>query len=143
MFTTFHGSHGLIALALAAMALLLLYGLRASPTPFKATRKRRGTDPSMRPQPNDEAVTFSVVANKLRVTCLKPYSTNGIPYVAASGGAHTGTEHPTALTVVSSTVFDLTFAHNVAAADVIAYPGHDPAVRFAQGQYVAAKNQTL
>lgn len=132
-----------IALALLIVAVLVVLALNAGPQGFQQRRKRRGVDPSNRPEPQDNAVTLSVVANKLRVTCPSAYSMDGIPHVGISGGAHTGTEYPTEVTVVSSLVFDLTYAHNVAAADVVAWPGHDAACRFYDGAYVLAQNKTM
>jgi hypothetical protein len=135
----------LFALVLLVLCLLAVLTRPAhfAATPFNVRRKRKQTDPSNSPTPLDMAVTLTANANKLRVTMAAPYSLNGLPHFGATGGAHVGTEYPTAATVVSSTVVDLTYAHNVAAANVITIPSHDPALRFKNGAYVAAQVATL
>lgn len=126
----------LAALAVAALAVIIASTMNVVPTKF--TRKRKQADPSNRPRPNDMTVVLSAATNKLRVVCSEIISLSGIPQIAASGGAHVGTELPTAVTSVGPNTFDLTYAHNVASADDITIPTTDPAARGRTGSYLAA-----
>lgn len=111
--------------------------------PFNFTRKRKQPDPSNRPAPLDMTAVLTVVSNKLRVTLPQQVSADGLPHYAATGGAHSGTAYPTAITQVSSTVFDLTYAAVVAAANVITIPSRDPCFRGRDGAYVGPQIKTL
>ena len=135
--------HTAFIIVAAVMAILILAGAPLASTPFNQRRKRRGIDPSNRPTPKDFPPVFSINSAKLRVTVPANMSLNGTPQVAATGGAHIGTEVPLLVAVISPTILELTYAHAIATGDSIVYPAHDPAVRFAAGAYVAAKTQTL
>lgn len=132
--------YGLIVL----LVFILIGGANmASATPFSSRRKRRQADPSNAPGALDMVAVFTVVATKLRVTVPVPVAQNGLPHVGLSGGAHSGTEYPTAITYISPGVYDLTYANIVAVANVCTYPSRDPALRGSNGSYVAAKTIAL
>lgn len=115
----------------------------ASTQGFNYTRKRKQADPSNRPEAPDVAVTLTVSSTKLRVTCPIPMSVTGLPQIAATGGAHTGTAYPTAVSVVSPTVFDLTYAASVATGNVITIGSKLPGFRGYNGCYVQPQTKTL
>lgn len=105
--------------------------------PFRSTRKRRQLDPSNKGAAPDLAAVLSVVATKLRVTLPTTFSQNGLPHYGITGGAHVGTEYPTAITIVSPLVFDLTYANIVAiTTNTVTIPAQEPAIRFPNGAYV-------
>lgn len=112
--------------------------------PFRTTRKRRQQDPSNRAAAPDLAAALSVVATKLRVTLPRDYSQNGLPHWGITGGAHVGTEYPTAVTKIAPNIFDITYANIVAiTTNVVTIPAQDPAIRFFNGAYVQAQVKTL
>lgn len=128
---------------LAALAVALFAGMGLHAIPTALTRKRKQADPSNKPTAPDFAATPTVVANKLRLTMPAPLSATGLPACTLTGGAHTGSELPTAKTQVSLLVWDLTYAHNVAAGDALVYPSKDPCFRNSNGGYVQPITKTL
>lgn len=132
-----HGIH------FAAFVLAIIGALALHAIPTTLTRKRKQADPSNKPAAPDYAITFSVVANKLRCTMPQPVSAVGLPTTTLTGGAHTGSELPTAKTQVSLLVWDLTYAHNVAAGDAMVYPSKDPCFRSPSGGYAQPVTKNL
>jgi len=134
----------LVAVALALLCSMFAVSARNNLRNRRATSPRRRPDPSNQPRGADMVVTLAVATAKLRVTFPVPPTFNGdMPRFGATGGAHTGTEYPTAVTRVSPSVYDLTYAGAVAAANVITIPDRDPAFRNASGGYVVAQTATL
>jgi len=123
--------------------LFLVGGLRASPSGFSVTRKRKQADPSNRPSVPDVACVFTIVATKLRCTFPIPMSKNGIPGIYVTGGTHVGNELPTAATYISPTVYDLTYPTSVIATNVAHIPSKDNGFRGFNGAYAQPQQATL
>lgn len=90
-------------------------------------------------QPNVPSLVSTAVINsaKVRVTVPQQYTINGIPAFTVQG------VNPTAITAVSATTFDLTYAAAVVATNVFVIDANDPGVRFANGGYIAPLTVTL
>jgi hypothetical protein len=84
--------------------------------------------------------TFSIVANKARITCNTNVVIRGLPTGITRQAAGSGPQLlPTAITQVSSNVFDLTYAASVVATDVVTIPSGVTEIRgTAGGQLTAA-----
>jgi hypothetical protein len=131
-------------LAITCICIIAALSLGFASLPFKTTRKRRQQDPSNRGNPPDLAAVLTVVATKLRVTLPTEFSQNGTPHWGITGGAHVGTEYPTAITLISPLVFDLTYANIVAiTTNTVTIPSQDPAIRFRNGAYVQPQIKVL
>lgn len=102
-------------------------------------RARNRPDKSKGRSTTNFTAVLSVVATKLRVTLNGNATIQGLPHVAASGGAHAGTAYPTSITQISQNVFDLDYLANVAAGDAIVYPANDPGLRSYNGGYVLSQ----
>ena len=86
----------------------------------------------------DLAATLSIASAKLRVTTTIPMVISGIPTgITVQGVA------PTAVTQVSSTVFDLTYAASVVTTNVAVIPAGVSQVRGNNGGSLAAATVTL
>jgi hypothetical protein len=83
------------------------------------------------------ASTASIVSTKVRVVCAQAYTSNGIPHFTVQGVA------PTAITNVNATTFDLTYAVTPVTTNVFIIDANDPAIRFANGGYLAAGQTTF
>lgn len=90
-------------------------------------------------QPNVPALTATAAINAthVRVTVPQQYTINGIPNFTVQGVA------PTAINAVSATTFDLVYAAAVVATNVFVIDANDPAIRFANGGYLAPLTVTL
>lgn len=123
--------------------LFLVGGLRASPSGFSVTRKRKQADPSNKPSVPDVACVFAIVATKLRCTFPIPMSANGIPGIYVTGGTHVGNELATAVTYISPTTYDLTYPTAIIATNVAVIPSKDPGFRGFNGAYSQPQTKTL
>jgi hypothetical protein len=101
----------------------------------RSLRNRRTTDSSLRPRGDVIAVTPTVSATKLRLTFGEQVSYSGETTIQVSGGTHGAGASPTAVTKVTPTVFDLSFATNVIATDVCVIPPYDSGFRSPSGGY--------
>jgi hypothetical protein len=82
--------------------------------------------------------TATIVATKARLTLSLPYSIGGLPTgITVQGVA------PTAITQVSSLVFDLTYPSSVVSTNVLVVPGGVPQIRGAAGGTLAAGTFTF
>lgn len=110
----------------------------------QGARNRKAPDPSNVPQTRRAITpTLSASSNKLRLTFLEEVANTGIPVIGISGGAHVGTEYPTAVNRVSALVYDLTYTNNVAAADIVHAPMGDICLRGRYGQLVQLATQAV
>ena len=91
-------------------------------------------------QPTAPALTWAatIVATKARITTNLPYVINGLPSgITVQGVA------PTAITQISSLVFDLTYAASVVSTNVLVVPANEPHIRGAAGGNLAAGTFTF
>jgi hypothetical protein len=91
-------------------------------------------------QPTVPPLTWAatIVATKARLTLNLPYSIGGLPVgITVQGVA------PTAITQVSATAFDLTYAAAVVATNVLVVPAGVPQIRGAAGGTLAAGSFTF
>jgi len=101
-------------------------------------RNRAKGDPAIRAKGTTVTVAASIVAGKARLTFNAPVSVQGLP-----AGITVAGQSPAAVTIVSPTVIDLTYAAPVAAADVLVLPANEPMLRSQSGGYVAATTLTF
>lgn len=133
-----------LALAIICICIIVALSMNMATPVFSSRRKRRQLDPSNKGNAPDLAAVLTVVATKLRVTMPVPFSQGDIPHWGISGGAHVGTEYPTAITLISPLVFDLTYASIVAiTTNTVVIPAQDPAIRFPNGAYVQPATKVL
>lgn len=90
------------------------------------------------------SVTFSISAGKARLTTAAPVVVRDLPLGITRQAAGAGAQLlPTAVTQVSATVFDLTYAAAVVATDVVTIPGGVQEVRGTAGGFLAAAVNTF
>lgn len=86
----------------------------------------------------------TINATKLRLTFTAPVIVNGLPTGITRQAAGAGAQLlPTAVTVVSPTIVDLTYAAALVATDVITVPANVPEIRGNAGGMVAAMQKTF
>jgi hypothetical protein len=106
---------------------------------------RRRLDKSVPPTATLATATNVIASTKWRMTLNVPFVLNGTPQTfkcsAASGGS--ATQVATAISVVNPTTLDLTFATGPVSGSAWAIGMNDPAIRTAQGGFVAAANGTF
>ena len=101
-------------------------------------RHRQRLAPTFQPTVPALTWTMSIVAAKLRVTVTSPYTYGGVlPKITVQGAL------ATAITQVSSTVFDLTYASSVVTTNVVVVPANDPGIRSMTGGFLNAGTVTL
>jgi hypothetical protein len=81
--------------------------------------------------------TASIVSSKVRLVASVSVTTNGVPKFTVQG------VNPTAITIISATTFDLTYATAPVTTNVFVVDANDPAVRAANGGYLAAGQTTF
>ena len=88
--------------------------------------------------------TAAIVATKARLTFAAPVVVTGLPVGITRQAAGAGPQLlPTAYTVISPTVVDLTYAASVVATDKLTIPSNVPQIRGVAGGYVAASVTTF
>jgi len=106
---------------------------RRSVKPLHRTRLAKTFQPTV----PSLTCTAAIVSTKVRVTTPQAYTKNGIPNFTVQGVA------PTAITAVSATTFDLTYAVTPVTGNTFVIDANDPAIRFANGGYCAPLTVTL
>lgn len=106
---------------------------------------RRDPDRSAQPGYTLITATNSIVGGKWRMVLNVPVVVSGIPTTfraaATSGGAVT--QAPTAVSVVTPTTIDLTFASGPVSGSGFTIPMNEPAIRNSTGGFVAAATGTF
>lgn len=88
--------------------------------------------------------TAAINATKARLTFAAPVVVTGLPVEITRQAAGSGPQlPPTAFTVISPTVLDLTYAASVVATDVLTVPANVPEIRGVAGGFVAAMVHTF
>jgi len=106
---------------------------RRNTKPLHRTRLAKTFQPTV---PSFTA-TAAIVAGKVRVTVPSQYVINGVPSFTCQGVT------PTAVTAVSSTTFDLTYAVTPVTTNTFIIDANDPGIRFPNGGYIAPATVTL
>lgn len=110
----------------------------------KASRNRKALAPSFYPPGAAVIASFSIVATKCRLTMSAPVSVAALPVTITRQAAGAGAQLlPTAVTVVSPTIVDLTYAASVVATDIITIPANVPEIRGVAGGVLAAATHTF
>lgn len=88
--------------------------------------------------------SFAISAGKARITTSAPVVVQSIPLTITRQAGGAGAQLlPTAVTVVNSTTFDLTYAAAVVATDVLTIPANVQEVRGTAGGFLAAAVHTF
>lgn len=88
--------------------------------------------------------TAAIVATKARITFAAPVVVTALPVAITRQAAGAGPQlAPTAYTVISPTVLDMTYAAPVVATDKLTIPANVPQIRGVAGGYVAASVTTF
>lgn len=90
------------------------------------------------------SLSFSIVATKCRITTNVPVVVRDLPLgITRQAGGAGAQLLPTAVTQVSATSFDLTYAASVVATDVVTVPANVQEVRGQAGGFLAAAVHTF
>jgi hypothetical protein len=112
--------------------------------PNRFNRNRRSLPGVFFPAGSAIIAAITIVAGKARLTLSAPVSVAGLPVEITRQAAGAGPQLlPTAVTIISPTVFDLTYAAAVVATDVITIPANVPLVRGYTGGALQATTVTL
>lgn len=112
--------------------------------PPRHQRNRTRLTVSSSPPGAQISTSFSIVATKARLTFNVPVVVNALPLSITRQAAGSGPQLlPTAFTVVSPTIVDLTYAASVVATDVITIPANVQEIRGTAGGFVAAAVHTF
>ena len=112
--------------------------------PYRSQRDRSRISLSNTPPGPNIVATMSIVATKLRVSCPSPIVVRGLPVGITRQAAGAGAQLlPTAVTVVDSQTFDLTFAASVVATDVGTINANVDEIRGVAGGRLAAAVKTF
>ena len=107
-------------------------------------RSRRSLSPSFYPPGAAVIATATINATKARLTFLAPVSVSSLPVEITRQAAGVGAQlAPTAFTVVSPTIVDLTYAASVVATDKLTIPANVPEIHGIAGGVVAASLTTF
>lgn len=102
-------------------------------------RNRKTLPPSFYPPGAAVTAVVTLVATKARVTCDMPVMIDKLPVGITRQAAGSGPQlAPIAVTVISPTVFDLTYAASCVATDKITIPANVPQVKGQGGGSLAA-----
>lgn len=112
--------------------------------PARHNRNRTRLPVSSSPPGAGVTTAFSIVATKARLTFSSPVVVRALPIGITRQAAGSGPQLlPTAYTVVSANVVDLTYAASVVATDVVTIPGNVSEIRGTAGGFIAAAVHTF
>jgi len=121
--------------ALLLAALPALFMIKRAP---RQSRHRTRLPATYQPQVPPLTWTAAIVATKARITTNLPFTLSGLPVgITVQGIA------PTAITQITPTSFDLTYAAAVVSTNVLVIPAGAPQVRGAAGGTLAAGTFTF
>lgn len=104
----------------------------------KTQRSRNRLPKNFQGQVPASSWTAAINATKIRITTDLPSVISGIPVGITCQGVA-----PTAITQISATVFDLTYAAAVIATNVMVIPANTPEIRNGAGGFLAAGTKTF
>ena len=111
---------------------------------YKHKRDRKHLDPIFYPPGAAVTAVATINATKARLTFSAPVSVDGLPVSITRQAGGAGAQlAPTAYTVVSPTVLDLTYAASVVPTDKLTIPANVPQIRGVAGGVVAASVTTF
>jgi hypothetical protein len=107
-------------------------------------KSRTRLSPNQLPPGTQATTAFSIQSTKAQLVFSAPVVVNGLPLEITRQAAGAGAQlPPTAITIISPTTIQLTYAGAVVATDVITIPANVPEIRTTAGGSIAAAVHTF
>ncbi|MGA9210351.1 MAG: hypothetical protein WB347_21330 [Terriglobales bacterium] len=112
--------------------------------PWRQSTSRNRLSPSNTPPGPALLPVITNVAGKARISCPAPVVVRALPVAITRQAAGAGAQlPPTAVTVVDSQTFDLTYAGSLTTTDIVTIPSNVSEIRGVAGGQLAATAKTF